>query len=376
MFERLKAFLVKEFIQVLRDPRMKMSILIAPVLQLFIFGYAATTDVTNIPTGIYDLDNTPQSREVIRAFIQSKYFEAKEFILDDKQMTDAIDKSKVNLIIRFNRGFAQDIIANRPAKIQLIVDGTDSNTGSVILAYANSILQKYSSRLLTENISMLPDAGKIFPSVELKSRAWFNENLLSRNYYIPGVISLIVTIMSLMLTAMAVVREKEIGTIEQLIVSPLKPVELIIGKLLPFAVIALFDVVFVTTIGVLWFKIPMRGSLLLLFAATLIYLTVSLSVGLLISTISATQQEAMMSTFLFFFPANLLSGFIFPIANMPKFVQLITYLNPLRYFIEILRGIFLKGIGINILWPDMLILFIMGVTCLLISSLRFHKTLG
>jgi ABC-2 type transport system permease protein len=376
MFERLKAFLVKEFIQVLRDPRMKMSILIAPILQLFIFGYAATTDVTNIPTGIYDLDNTPQSREVIRAFTQSKYFEAKEFILDDKQMTDAIDKSKVNLIIRFNRGFAQDIIANRPAKIQLIVDGTDSNTGSVVLAYANSILQKYSSRLLTENISMLPDAGKIFPSVELKSRAWFNENLLSRNYYIPGVISLIVTIMSLMLTAMAVVREKEIGTIEQLIVSPLKPVELIIGKLLPFALIALFDVVFVTTIGVLWFKIPMRGSLLLLFAATLIYLTVSLSVGLLISTISATQQEAMMSTFLFFFPANLLSGFIFPIANMPKFVQLITYINPLRYFIEILRGIFLKGIGINILWPDMLILFIMGVTCLLISSLIFHKTLG
>lgn len=329
MFERLKAFLIKEFIQVLRDRRMRVSIFVAPLLQLFVFGYAATTDVTSFPTGIYDLDNSPQSRDIIRAFTRSKYFDAKEIILNDNQMTDAINKSRVGLVIRINHGFARDIVSNRPAQIQLIVDGTDSNTGSVVLSYANSIIQKYSDKFMIKNMPMAPEASNALPSVNLKTRAWFNENLRSRNYYIPGVISLIVTLMTLLLTSMAIVREKEIGTIEQLIVSPLRPVELIIGKLFPFAVIALIDVVFVTSIGVLWFKIPMRGSLPLLFGVTLIYLTVSLGVGLLVSTLSATQQEAMLSTFLFFFPANLLSGFIFPIANMPKIVQIITYINPL-----------------------------------------------
>jgi ABC-2 type transport system permease protein len=376
MFARLKAFLIKEFIQVSRNPRMRMSIFIAPILQLLVFGYAATTDVTNIPTAIYDLDNSLQSREVINAFTSSGYFDAERFVNNDKQMTELIDKSVVKLVIRFNRGFAEDIIANRPAKIQLILDGTDSNTAAVVLSYATAIIERYSGKLMLEQTALLPSQQKAVPSVDLRSRAWFNENLKSRNFYIPGVISLIVTLMTLMLTSMAVVREKEIGTIEQLIVSPLKPAELIIGKLLPFAVIALIDVVFITSIGILWFNIPMRGTILLLFGATLIYLTVSLGVGLLISTLSATQQEAMMSTFLFFFPANLLSGFIFPIENMPKIVQLITYLNPLRYYITILRGIFLKGIGITILWPEMLILLIMGIIVLSISSLRFRKTLG
>ena len=376
MFERLKAILVKEFRQVLRHPRMRMTIFIAPVLQVLIFGYAATTDVTNVPTAIYDLDNTPQSREVIREFIQSGYFEATNYIQNDEQMTRLIDESAVKLVLRFNRGFAEDIVANRPANIQLIVDGTDSNTGAVILSYANGIIARYSGRFFLEKAEVIFGGQKSFPGVELRSRAWFNENLKSRNFYIPGVISLIVTLMTLMLTSMAIVREKEIGTIEQLIVSPLRPVELIIGKLLPFAVIAVIDVVFITLIGVMWFGIPMRGSLLLLLGATLIYLTVSLSVGLLISTLSSTQQEAMLSTFLFFFPANLLSGFIFPIANMPQIVQLITYLNPLRYYITILRGLFLKGVGVEILWPQMLVLLIMGIIVLSISSLRFHKTLG
>jgi ABC-2 type transport system permease protein len=355
---------------------MKVTIFVAPVIQVLIFGYAATTDVTNVPTAIYDLDNTPQSRELTRAFINSGYFEANYYIKNDLEQTSVIDSSKVKVVIRFNKGFAEDIIANRTANIQLVVDGTDSNTGAVILGYANSIISKYSSSLLVDKVEALFGGQMAAPGVELRSRAWFNENLKSRNFYIPGVISLIVTLMTLMLTSMAIVREKEIGTIEQLIVSPLRPVELIIGKLLPFAVIAIIDVAFITSIGVLWFGIPLRGSLLLLFGATLIYLVVSLSVGLFISTLSSTQQEAMLSTFLFFFPANLLSGFIFPIANMPKIVQIITYFNPLRYFITILRGLFLKGVGIEILWPQMLALLIMGAVLLTISSLRFHKTLG
>jgi ABC-2 type transport system permease protein len=376
MLERLKSMLVKEFIQVFRDPRMKTTIFVAPVLQIMIFGYAATTDVKNVPIAIYDLDNSPQSRQITRAFVRSRYFQATRYIDTDYQVRDLIDKSDVKVVLRFNHGFAADLITGKPAKIQLILDGTDSNTGAVVLSYANSIIENYSRNFLHDKAYVLLEKIGGVPSVDLRSRAWFNPNLVSRNFYLPGVIALIVSLMSLLLTSMAVVREKEIGTIEQLIVSPLTATELILGKLTPFAVIAIMEATFVTTIAVLWFKIPIRGSILLLLGSTLIYLLVSLGVGLLISTISSTQQEAMLSTFLFFLPANLLSGFIFPIRNMPVVIQYITLINPLRYYMVILRGIFLKGVGITILWPNMVILLVMGIAVLTISSLRFHKTIG
>jgi ABC-2 type transport system permease protein len=376
MLERLVSMLVKEFIQVFRDPRMKTTIFVAPVLQIMIFGYAATTDVKNVPIAIYDLDNTPQSREITRAFVRSRYFQAKRYIDNDRQAKDLIDKSVVKVVLRFNHGFSADLIGGKPAKIQLILDGTDSNTGAVVLSYANSIIEDYSRNFLHDKAYVLLEKIGGFPSVDLRSRAWFNPNLVSRNFYLPGVIALIVSLMSLLLTSMAVVREKEIGTIEQLIVSPLTATELILGKLTPFAIIAIMEATFVTTIAVLWFKIPIRGSILLLLGSTLIYLLVSLGVGLLISTISSTQQEAMLSTFLFFLPANLLSGFIFPIRNMPTIIQYITLFNPLRYYMVILRGIFLKGVGIPILWPNMVILLVMGIAVLTISSLRFRKTIG
>jgi len=376
MIERLKSMLVKEFIQVLRDPRMKTTIFVAPVLQIMVFGYAATTDVKNVPIAIYDLDNTPQSRQITRAFIRSRYFHATHYIDNDRQVKDLIDKSVVKVVLRFNHGFAADLITGKAARIQLIVDGTDSNTGAVVLSYANSIIENYSRNFLYDKAYVLLEKIGGVTSVDLRSRAWFNPNLVSRNFYLPGVIALIVSLMSLLLTSMAVVREKEIGTIEQLIVSPLSATELILGKLTPFAIIAIMEATFVTTIAVLWFKIPIRGSILLLLGSTLIYLLVSLGVGLLISTISSTQQEAMLSTFLFFLPANLLSGFIFPIRNMPVIIQYITLINPLRYYMVILRGIFLKGIGIKILWPNIVILFVMGIAVLTISSLRFRKTIG
>jgi ABC-2 type transport system permease protein len=368
--------LVKEFIQVLRDPRMKTTIFVAPVFQIMVFGYAATTDVKNVPTAIYDLDDTPESREITRAFVGSRYFQATRYIDNDRQVRDLLDKSLVKVVLRFNHGFAADLIGGKPARIQLILDGTDSNTGAVVLSYANSIIEDYSRNFLHDKAYVLLERIGGVPSVDLRSRAWFNPNLVSRNFYLPGVIALIVSLMSLLLTSMAIVREKEIGTIEQLIVSPLTASELILGKLTPFAVIAIVEAVFVTTIAVLWFKIPIRGSILLLLGSTLIYLLVSLGIGLLISTISSTQQEAMLSTFLFFLPANLLSGFIFPIKNMPTVIQYITLFNPLRYYMVILRGIFLKGVGLAILWPNMVILFVMGVAVLAISSLRFRKTLG
>ena len=376
MLQRLLAMLIKEFKQIFRDPRMKTVIFVAPLIEMIVFGYAATTDVRNIPTAIYDLDNTPASRDVIRAFTYSKYFVPEYYIQTDRQQRDLIDKSLVNVIIRFNRGFAKDLNGGKSAQVQFIVDGTDSNTASVILGYAGRIIERYSGKFQNERREVLLRTIGQLPQVDLRSRAWFNPNLESRNYYVPGIVAMIATLTTLLLSAMAIVREKEIGTIEQLIVSPLRPTELILGKLLPFGIIAIVEIVFIIAAGVLWFKIPLQGSLLLLFAAALIYLLTSLGVGLFISTISSTQQEAMMSTFLFFFPAVLLSGFIFPIANMPRIVQYLTYFNPLRYFMAIVRGIFLKASGIEILWPQMLALLIMGISILTISSLRFHKRLG
>ncbi len=376
MLERLKAIILKEFRQTFRDPRMRTMMLVAPFMQMLIFGYAATTDVNHVPTAIYDLDNTFQSRDLIRAFNSSKYFTVKRYIYNDGEQNDLIDKSIVSTVIRINRGFAQDVLANRPAQVQIIVDGTDSNIAAVVLGYVANIIQRYSRDLTSQHIEAVLNRVGPVAAVDLRTRAWFNENLLSRNFYIPGVIALIVSLMSLMLTSMAIVREKEIGTIEQLIVSPLTPAELIIGKLIPFAGIAIMEALFVTTVGVLWFNIPLRGSIPLLLGSTIIYLLITLGAGLLISTISSTQQQAMMTVFLFFLPLNLLSGFIFPIYNMPSLIQYITYLNPLRYYVVILRGVFLKGVGLSILWPQILALLIMGVVILTISSLRFHQSLG
>jgi len=375
MFERIQTILVKEFKQVFRDPRMKRMIFIAPVLQVLIFGYAATTDVKNIPTAIYDLDNTPESRDVIRAFSYSKYFNIKNYVYSDKEEKELIDKSLVSVVLRFNHGFGRDLEGNKGAQIQLIIDGTDSNTAAIALSYASSIIQKYSYSVLQNRANIVLKQALAFPSVDLRDRAWFNENLKSRNYFIPGVIAMLVTVTSILLTALAIVREKEIGTMEQLLVSPIKPIELILGKLAPFTIISFIDLTFIAGIGVLWFKIPIRGSILLLVGSTCIYLLTTLGVGLFISTICSTQQEAAMSMALFLMPVNLLSGFMFPITSMPTVMQYLTYLNPLRYYLEILRGIFLKGIGIRILWPQILALLIIGTSVITLSSLRFHKRL-
>jgi len=376
MFERIQTILHKEFKQVFRDPRMRTMIFIGPVLQVLLFGYAATTDVKNIPTAIYDLDNSVQSREVIRAFSFSKYFSIKNYVYSDLQERELIDRSRVNMILRFNHGFGRDLEGNKGAQIQLIVDGTDSNTAAIALSYASKIIQKYSNSVLQNRASILLKQPVSYPSVDLRDRAWFNENLESRNYFIPGVIAMLVTVTSLLLTALAIVREKEIGTMEQLLVSPIKPIEFILGKLAPFAVLSFIDLIFIAVVGVLWFKIPIRGSMLLLFGSTCIYLLTTLGAGLFISTISSTQQEAAMSVFLFLPVMNLLSGFAFPITSMPKAAQYFTYIIPLRYYLEIVRGIFLKGVGLNVLWPQISALLVIGIIVVSLSSLRFHKRLG
>ncbi|MBZ5513748.1 MAG: ABC transporter permease [Acidobacteriia bacterium] len=376
MWERIQHMLIKEFIQVFRDPRMKAFIFAVPIMQLLIFSYAASTDVRHIATAIYDLDNTVASRDLLSQFVKSGYFDVVEYVTNDARERELLDRGQARLVLRVDKGFEEDLHAGRSAPLQMILDGTDSNTAGIVLGYSNGIIQQFSQAILSQRLRRLRGNVREPGRVSLQTRTWFNENLESRTYFVPGVIALMITLLTLLLTSMAIVREKEIGTMEQIIVTPIRPVEFILGKTVPFALISFVDLVLVTLVGVVWFRIPVRGSFTLLVFATSVYLMTMLGVGLLISTVSQTQQQAMMSTFFFFMPAVLLSGFMFPIANMPVVVQWLTYLNPMRYVMVILRGIFLKGVGINILWPQIATLAVMGTITLGVASRRFRKTLA
>lgn len=376
MWERIKHMLIKEFIEVFRDPRMKAMIFVVPVMQLLVFSYAASTDVRHVATAVHDLDNTVSSRELVGRFVKSGYFDVVEYISSDARERQLLDKGKAQVVLHMDRGFEGDLLAGRPAPFQMIVDGTDSNTAGIVLGYSNTIVQRFSQEILAQRVHRLRGGVSQSGQIILQTRTWFNENLESRTYFVPGVIALMITLLTLLLTSMAVVREKEIGTMEQIMVTPIRPVEFILGKTVPFALISFVDLVLVTLVGVVWFEIPVRGSFVLLVFATSVYLLSTLGIGLLISTVSQTQQQALMSTFFFFMPAVLLSGFMFPIANMPVPVQWLTYLNPMRYAMLILRDIFLKGVGMNILWPQITALAVIGAATLGLASRRFRKTLA
>lgn len=376
MFQRIRQMLIKEFAQVFRDPRMRTVIFIIPAIQTLVIGYAVTIDVEHVPTAVVDLDQSVDSRDLVARFLNSRYFDLELQTVDMDQAGRLVDHGVVSLILRIDHGFSEDLKAGRSAQVQLIVDGTDSNTAAVVLGYANRITAGFSQQILLERLQRTSGRAELPGQVELESRAWFNENLVSRNYYVPGVIVIVVTLVTLLLTSMAVVREKEIGTIEQIMVTPIRPLEFVLGKTVPFALIGLIDVAIITMVGVFWFEVPVRGSVVLLFGCTCVYLLTTLGIGLLISTVSHTQQQAMMSTFFFFFPAMLLSGFVFPIANMPEVVQWLTYANPLRYFLVIVRCIFLKGIGLDILWPQVAALAVMGTATLWLVVRKFNKTIA
>ena len=370
MFERIRQMIIKEFIQVFRDRRMKAIIFVVPLIQLMVFGYAVTTDVNNIPTAVYDLDKSYESRELLKRLESSGYFDILYFVESPEAIKELLDKGKVITAIQMNRGFSADIKKGMKTEVQILLDGTDSNTATIAMNYASRVVAKYAADTGMKHLSSSPAL------LDLRTRAWYNPDLKSRNYNVPGVIALMIMLICLLLTSMAIVREREIGTMEQLMVTPIKPIEFILGKTIPFALIGFFDMFLVAVVGLSWFNIPIRGSIPLLTLGTTIYLLSVLGIGLFISTISKTQQQALMATFLFFAPAVLLSGFMFPIENMPEIIQYGTYLNPLRYFLVILRGIFLKGNGIIILWPQMAALLALGITVITISSLRFTKRLG
>ncbi len=374
--ERIKQMLIKEVKQVSRDPRMRAVILVVPIVQSLIFGYAVSTDVRHVRTAVYDMDNSVESRELISRFLGSGYFDAVDSVQDDEAAGNELDRGRARLVIHLRHGFGEAVRNGRTAEAQLLIDGTDSNTAGLILQYASAITTDFNRNLLITRALAATGVTPVVQPMNLDVRSWFNENLESRNYLVPGVIALLVALTTLLLTAMAVVREKEIGTIEQIIVTPITKTEFILGKTVPFVIIAYMNVLLVTAVSVFWFDVPIRGSILLLLGATGLYLLTMIGIGLFISTVASTQQQAMMSAFFFFFPALLLSGFIFPIANMPVVVQWVTFINPLRYFLIIIRGVFLKGVGADVLWPQLLGLAVLGVATLTFSVSVFKKTLG
>jgi len=372
----------KEIRQTLREPRMRVVLFVPPLVQLIVFGYAVNLDVDNTRIAWMDRDHTPQSRDLLAAFEGSRRFQVAAIPADDNQVRELMDAGEVQAVVSVMPGFARDISRGRTAAVQILVDGTNSNTASLVSSYAGDIVSDYSARALEKQMRQrLMAAGGSAPvnlstpELVARSRVWFNPDLRSRNYFVPGVVANIIMMVTLMLTALAIVREKEIGTMEQLMVTPMRPIELMIGKTLPFAAVGLLDVAVITTAALVVFHIPLRGSVLLLVGCSILFLLTSLGAGLFLSTISQTQQQAMMASFFFSTPAFMLSGFAFPIRNMPEVVQYLTYLNPLRYFMEIVRGIFLKGTGISVLWPQMLALAVYGVAVMTLSALRFHKRL-
>jgi ABC-2 type transport system permease protein len=376
MFERLKTMLIKEFTQILRDPKMRFIIFGVPVVQILIFGYAVNTDVKHIATAVCDHDNSVRSRELADRLKRSGYFDIVRYVGNQQEIREIVDRGEVKAVVQINRGFEDALRGGKRAPLQIIVDGTDPNTARIVLANAVMIAGRFSDQILAERRIRSSGITRPAEMVEMESRAWFNENLESRNYYVPGVMAQMVLIVTMMLSSMSVVREKEIGTMEQIIVTPIRRWEFILGKTVPFAMIGYINVTIVTLLAVFWFDIPFRGNILFLFIATGLYLLSTLGFGLFISTVSHTQQQAMMSSFMFTFPAMLLSGFAFPITNMPQPVQYVTYLNPLRYYLYIIRGVFLKGVGADILWPELVGLLVLGAVILPFAVRRFHKTLA
>jgi ABC-2 type transport system permease protein len=382
MWERIRVILRKEFIQALREPRMRVLLFLPPIIQLLIFGFAVNLDVDRARIAWMDMDATPASRELRDRFTGSGRFEIVATPDHEDQVQRVMDRGEAQAVVRVLPGFARDLSRGRSAQVQVLVDGTNSNTASIVSNYAAGVIAEFSAEQLAlqQNAKVLArgatgPVNAIAPRVSAASRVWFNPDLYSRNYFIPGVIANIVMLITLMLTSLAIVREKEIGTMEQLMVTPIHPIELMLGKTLPFALIGLVHVSLITAAAMLVFHVPLRGSFFLLLGCAVLFLMTSLGAGLFLSTISRTQQQAMMSSFFFSTPAFMLSGFAFPIRNMPLPVQWLTYLNPIRYFIEIVRGIFLKGSGVEVLWPQMTCLAVYGVAVLGLSAMRFQKKL-
>ncbi len=360
---------MKEFLAVWKDKKSRTVIIGPPLIQLLVFGYAATFDVNHVATAIYNEDVGLASRQLIARFEGSPSFDVVSHLSREDDIRKVIDPKKASLVIHIGQTFSRDLIAHQPAKVQFIVDGRESNTALIILGYASRIVAEFNNEWLKKN-------GKPLPPAHLIVRSWFNPNLDSQWFIVPGIVALLTLVVTTVVTALSVAREREVGTFEQLLVTPFRPFEIMIGKSVPAMIIGFIEGTIIILFGVFWFGVPLRGELLLLYAGLLLYILAVIGVGLMISSISRTQQQAILGTFLFVVPAVILSGFATPIANMPKAIQYLTLANPMRYFLIIVRGIFLEGLPTtlvyNLLWP----MAVIAVVTLSSASWLFRRRLG
>ena len=376
MSGRLRQMLLKEFIQVFRDKRARIFLFGPPLIQMLVFGYAATLEIRHVPTAIIDCDNSQISRDFISRFQGSPYFDIRKRLSEGRQIQEVINNGEVTMAIRINAGFAGNIRKGQTAHVQVIVDSTNSNTALVGLGYVNEIAANFATEYQKEFLSRTsPFIFSQLPKIVLDKRPWYNTDMSSQWFFVPGVIGNLVLVIVVTLTAFAVVREREIGTLEQIMVTPIRRTEFILGKTIPFFIIGLCDAALISMVGTLWFKVPLRGSIGVFALGTVLFLLCVLGIGLFISTISRTQQQAMVTGFFFIMPAIIFSGFGSPISSMPEFMQVLTYGNPLRYYQTILRGVYLKGVGLDVLWPQMAALALIGVIMLAVSMARFRKSL-
>jgi len=375
MFDRLWAMLMKEFLELRRD-RWAMFRLIVPLLiQVVAFGYAATFTVNHVATSVLDLDHSQASRGLVSHFVATGRFEVVDIAETQRQITRDLDTGRATVAIVIHAGFEQNLNNGRTAPLQVSVDGTNSNTALIALGYVSQIVAQFQAEQMAN--AWPAQAAAVSPSVSvlLQERPWFNAGLEDRWFFIPGVIGTLTLIQVVSLTAFAVVREWEVGTLEQIMVSPIRPFEFILGKAVPFFLIGLGEVALITIFGVLWFHIPFVGSPLVMLLGASLFLLAALGLGLLLSTLSRTQQQAFALNFFVVNPLFILSGFAFPIAAMPRVLQWFTLINPLRYFLVIIRAEFLKGVGVDALWPDLSALALLGVGMFTLSILRFRKSL-
>jgi ABC-2 type transport system permease protein len=369
-------FIKKEFLQFKRDPRMFALILIAPVIQLTFLGFAANLDVKLVRTIVFDQDKSVTSKDFVERFTSSGYFRIEKYVNNYDEITKEIDRGDIILALVIPNDFEKNIHNRRTASVQALFNGSDGNTAGIVAGYSQNIISTYSQNLVLNFLNRSGQKLSSVPVISPETRVWYNPELKTRNFLVPGIFGLLLSLVTLILTSLAIVKEKEIGTMEQLIVTPLKPYQIIIGKLVPFVILSFVAVLIILASMYFIFTIPVKGDLWFLFLSSFFYILSTLGLGLFVSTISKTQQQAMMlSIFAVMMPMIFLSGFAFPIENMPQSIQYISYIVPLRYFNDIIRGVILKGLGFSDLWFNTVLLFLMGATILFLSSLRFKSRL-
>jgi ABC-2 type transport system permease protein len=376
MLERLRQLLIKEFIHLFRDPHARISLIAPPILQMLIFGYAATYEVNHVTTAILDQDHSQESRDLISHLEASGRFDVRRVLRDEAEISHVIDFRQAELVVQIQPGFSEQLRKGAGAPVQAVLDGTDSNTALIAMSYIDQIAERYGQDYEADRMGHIkPVLYELAPKVSLEERPWYNPNLEGRWFFVPGVIGTIVMTSVITLTAFAVVREREVGTLEQLMVTPIRPIELIIGKTLPSLIVGLGNAAISTVLAILWFQVPFRGNIVVLLFCTILFVASAIAVGLVISTLCSTQQQAFASAFFYIMPAIMLSGFSYPVLSMPRVLQWVTYIDPLRFFLVVLRSTFLKGGGIMDLWFEISAMTLIASAMLALATARFHKTL-